>query len=164
VSVDGLARLGKTAESIAVGELADIVAGHDRNRESAHAQARGHASDAVRSGGRVGGAHIGDDRDAPPPGFGQDGFQTLLEQRIEPSVGIADLRLLRDRDGPLRQAFEDDDVEIAAFDELDGRLDAVAGIAGPAADAQRPRAHRRKTPMSTAAAVITSVAANSNAR
>ena len=40
ISVDGLARLGKTAESIAAGELADIVAGHDRNCESAHAGAR----------------------------------------------------------------------------------------------------------------------------
>ena len=78
--------------------------------------------------------------------LGQHGVHALVEQRIESGVGVRRLRLLRQRDRPLGQALEDEDVEIAALDELDGRLDAVAGIAGAAADAQRPRASQPEAP------------------
>src|SRR6185503_20947717 len=162
VDVDGLPCLRKAAESVAAGELANVVAGHHRDREPSHAQSRGNLPHAVSRGGRVGGAHVGDDPDASSTRLGQDRFHALLEQRIEAGIGIAGLRLLRECDGSLGQALEDDDVEIAAFDELDGRLDAVAGVSGAAADTQGARAHGRKTPRSTAAAVITSVAANSH--
>ena len=59
-----------------------------------------------------------------------------------PAEGSAASRLLRDRNRPLGKALEDDDVELAALDQLDRRLDAVAGIPRAAADADRPCAHR----------------------
>jgi len=45
-------------------------------------------------------------------------------------------RLLRERDRALGEALEDEDVEVALFDELERGLDAVARVAGTGAEPQ----------------------------
>ena len=63
--------------------------------------------------------------------FRQDGLDSFVEPRIVSRGGIGGSRLLRDRNRPLGKALEHDDVELAALDQLDRRLDAVAGIPAP---------------------------------
>src|SRR5262249_30354901 len=102
-----------------------------------------------------------DDPNAATPRFRQHGIHPLVEARIESGVRVRRLRLLRQRDGPLRQALEDEDVEIAALDELDCGLDAIARVSCPAADAKRPCGHNGNTRKITAAIVIAIDAAKS---
>src|SRR3954468_18337978 len=134
------------------------------------AEARGDLTHAGTGGSRVGTAHVGDDADAACSRAWQHRCHPLVEAGIEAGVRIGPSGLLGDGDRPLREAFEYEDVEIAALDQLDRGLDAIAGVARAAADADRARAwsararrakvtHSAKTPKSTAAAVITSVAA-----
>jgi hypothetical protein len=63
-------------------------------------------------------------------------------------VWIACLRLLRQGDRALGQALEHQAVEVAAFDQFDGRLDAIVRVAGAAADAERPPARGCKARLS----------------
>ena len=61
---------------------------------------------------------------------GDTGAENRIEpvgkQRIVARIGIAPPRLLRQRDGALRQALEDEIVQFAAFGELDRRFDPIA--------------------------------------
>src|SRR5262249_6541207 len=115
-----------------------------------------------RRGMRVRGAHVGDDADAALPRFGQHGLHALVETRVESRSSVCGLRLLRQRDRPFRQTLEDEDVEIPALDQLDGPLDAIAGVSRSAADAKRALGHSGNTPNSTAAIVMTIDAAKSS--
>jgi len=47
---------------------------------------------------------------------------------------IVAARLLRQRNGPLAQAFEDEIIKRTARGEIDRRLDAIAGVTGANAD------------------------------
>ena len=56
------------------------------------------------------------------------------EQRIEARGRIASAFELAQRDGPLGQALEHEEVERAPFDEVDGGVDPVVGETGAGAD------------------------------
>ena len=85
---------------------------------------------------RIRGSHVGDELDAARVARGEHGLHAFAKKRIEAGLWIARLRLLRQGDGALRQALEDQVVELATFDEFDGGLNAVARVAGAAANAK----------------------------
>ncbi len=85
----------------------------------------------------------------------------LGEQRIVAGSRIVHPAELRQGDGALGQALEDEVVEPPVLGELHGRLDPIAGVAGAAADPDR-RPHSGNTPKTIAAATISSDAANSH--
>ena len=64
----------------------------------------------------------------------------FAKTRIEAGLRIARFRLLRQGDRALGQALEHEAVEVAAFDQFDGGLDAVVRVAGAATDAERTAA------------------------
>lgn len=78
----------------------------------------------------------------------QHGPHAGLQQRVVAVVGLAQAAQLRQRDGALGQAFEDQGIEPAALGQGLCRVDAVAGIAGAGADAQG--FHGRDDPIAAA--------------
>ena len=148
----------------AIGEVSrhhhvvDVVARHRRDRQAQAAEALRKLPRARPGARGVGRAHVGDDRDASFPTCRQDGLQATLEHRVEPARRILRARLLRQRDRPLGEALENQIIERAVRRELDGRLNAIAGVPGAAANPHG--LHNGNTPNTTHAIVMTTDAAN----
>src|SRR5262249_50008612 len=136
-------------------EIADVVSRDDRDCQGGNMVTLRDRLYPRRRGVRVRSAHVGDDADAALPRLGQYRLHTLVEARIESRASVRGLRLLRERDRPFRQTLEDEDVEIPALDQLDGRFDAIAGVSRSAPDPKRAPTHSGNTPNSTAATVMT---------
>ena len=92
---------------------------------AARARARS-PDDRPRAAERIGGAHVGEDRDAARAAGRQHGPHPLLRAAGRSPRRVPALLLLGERDRPLGQALEDQVVEPALLRQLDRRLDAVA--------------------------------------
>ena len=68
---------------------------------------------------------------------GQHRIHPVDQQRVVPGIRVARAGLLRERDGPLGQAFKDEIVECALFGQFDRRLNPVAGKASPSTNPNR---------------------------
>ena len=97
---------------------------------------------------RIRGSHVGDQRHAAPVARREHGLHAFAKKGIEAGLWIARLRLLRQRDRALGQALEHEVVEVAAFDQFDGGLDAVVRVARAAANAERTAARGREARLS----------------
>ena len=69
------------------------------------------------------------------PAQGEGLLHAVLQQAVISLGGVLQLGLLADGDGALRQALIADVIQLALLDELQGGLQAVAGVARAAADA-----------------------------
>jgi hypothetical protein len=132
---------------------ADVVAfdhGDPRRREAELGRERG---DAACRAARVGGAEVADDADAVLEATRQHRPEQLVEQRLVAALGVAAAGELRQREGALGEAFEDEERRAAGGDQrVDHRargVGAVAGEAGGAADAKEREASRRRRVPST---------------
>jgi len=120
----------------------DVVAEHrgDARREP---HARGQRGDRLGAGARVGGAGVGEQPHAPRGERGHEHLHAPQEHAAEAARRIGQPLLLGERDGALGEAFQHEEVDRRALDELERRLQPVAGEAGAAADPDRPR-HRAR--------------------
>ena len=84
-----------------------------------------HVTHAAGGGMRIRGSHVGDQRHAAPVARREHSLHAFAKKRIEAGLWIARLRLLRQGDRALGQALEHEVVEVAAFDQFDGGLNAV---------------------------------------
>ena len=128
-------------------------------------------TDLVRARDGIGRAHVGHDLDSIGRTHAEHRLHPIDQQRIVAERSIAHLRLLRDGDRALGQALEDEVLNAAAFRQLDGRLNAVAGIACACSDsdafhrpshADRARYYSGKIPITTQVTVMTIDARNRN--
>ena len=69
----------------------------------------------------------------------QQRAHAALEMRVVAARGIGHAVAVGEGDGALAEAFEHDDVELAALDQIDGRLQPVGGEARAGADAEARR-------------------------
>ena len=83
---------------------------------------------------------VRDDADASLAGSRQHRGHPVAEQRIEARGRIAPPLELAQRDRPLGEALEHQEVEVTPFDEVDRRVDPVVGEAGAGADSDTLRA------------------------
>src|SRR6185369_6392188 len=139
-------RRSRLLEAVVAGEDVgeDVVAEHGGDAHRPDAELARDRRGAAGGGERVRRAHVGDDAHAPLDRRAEDTAHPRLEQRIEAGVRLAAACLLRERDRALGEALEDEDVEVAALDELERGLDAIARVAGAGAEAKR--APRRRPP------------------
>src|SRR5690606_12128307 len=82
------------------------------------------------------------------------------QQRVVAGLRVACPGLLGQRDGPLGQAFEHEDVERAALGEFHGRLDPIARITGTAPETESR--HAANTPNTRHAIVMRTEQAKRN--
>ena len=108
----------------------NVVASNRGDLQVAQSQRVCDFTNLVRARDRIGGAHVGQDLDSLCRTDSEHGLHSIDQQRVIAERSIAHLRLLRDGDRALGQALEDEVLDAAIFRQLDGRLDAVAGIAG----------------------------------
>ena len=161
VGVGGHERVAECADGLTcvlknvrpASDLVDhVIAGDSRDLQPAQAEAPGDLPNQVRSGERIGRAHVRDNRDVLRVTRGKYAAHPFGQQRIEAGGRRSRSCLLRQRDRPFGQTFEDQIVEAAALGELHGRLDSIAGVAGAATDPDR--FHSVSTPNRTANAEL----------
>ena len=114
-------------QQVVAGDAGDLHAGQSVPVGNLHALLGG--------GLGVGGAHVGDELHLVLPAQGKGPLHAVLQQAVVPLGRVLQLGLLTDGDGALGQALVADVVQVALFDQLQRGLQPVAGIAGPAADA-----------------------------
>ena len=119
---------------------AEVVAFDHRDPRRREAELGGEGGDAACRAARIGGAEVADDADAVREAAREHRPQQLVEQRLVAVLGIDAARQLGQREGALGQALEDQERRPAGGDQrVDhraGRVGAVAGEAGGAADAK----------------------------
>ena len=103
-----------------------IVADYGRDLQAGQTELAGNRCSATRGGQRVGRAHVGDDAYAATHASGQHGAHARFQQRVEAGFGVFLPGLLRQRNGALGQAFEDQVVDGAMLGQFKRRFDAVA--------------------------------------
>ena len=113
----------------------DIVAFDYRDRHIAQPLFFGHLAHGARTAAGIGRAHIGDDANALVEAEWQDAFHALDQARVVAFLRVVALGQALARGGPLGQAFEDEEVQIGAFDQVDGGFDTVIRETGAYADA-----------------------------
>ena len=131
----GLVRLPHLGVHVLVNDGEQVVPGDAGNFHTGEAVLLGdfHALFGGRLG--VGGAHVGDELHLMRPAQGEGLLHAVLQQAVISLGGVLQLGLLADGDGALRQALIADVIQLALLDELQGGLQAVAGVARAAADA-----------------------------
>ena len=114
VSLDSIAAAGH--------QRGHIVAGNSRDGDPSQAVPKSDVAHARSGRQGIRGTHVRDYLGAPRTACGEHSLHPFPQPDVEAGVGIASLRLLSDGDRALGETFEDQEVEIAAFDELHGRL------------------------------------------
>jgi hypothetical protein len=102
-----------------------VVAG-DRRDLDGNAQAARDVDDRVGRRQRIGRAEIADERDAASLDDGQKRLDALGQASIVAACRITPAAQLRERDGALGQALEDEIVELAALGQVERRIEAIA--------------------------------------
>ena len=132
-----------------------VVAGDAYDFEAGEVALACHSEAAFRRGRGVRRTHVRHDARGSL-GFGaqvdegvEDAREAVIEQVIVAKLGILAAPGLGDGDCALREALEDDVVEVTAADEVDGGFDTVATVSRARADADsshvwRPFALRAK--------------------
>ena len=82
----------------------------------------------------IGRPHVAHDSDLVGATDGQDSFHPRLQQRIEPGVGIAHARLLRQRDGSLGEALKNEIGKRPSLSKFNCGVDPVARVACTGSD------------------------------
>ncbi len=129
-------RFARVVEVVALAQLLeDVVARDGGDLQVAKAERDGDLSGFGGRRERIRGAHVRDDLDAPVGTGLQHCQHARFEQRVVTERRILHPGLLGQGDGAFGQAFEHEVIEVAMLGQFERRFDAVARIAGAAADA-----------------------------
>ena len=112
----------------------NVVADHGGDLHAGQPHFPRELGDLARGAERVGRAHVRHDPNALFTRDREHRPHAQFEQRVVAERLVLDPRALRQCDGPLGQAFEDEIVETPVSREFDGRLDPVAGVSRAGAD------------------------------
>ncbi len=102
-----------------------IVAVHSGDLQPRNAMLLGNGCNSFRRALRVRRAHVGDDLDAALVARRQHCIEAIDQQWIETGFHILAARLLRERDGAFREAFEREILNVAALGQFERGLDPI---------------------------------------
>ena len=131
----GLVGLPHFGVHVLVDDGQQVVAGDAGDLHAGQAVPAGNLHALLGSGLGIGRAHVGDELHLVLPAQGKGLLHAVLQKTVVSLGRVLQLGLLPDGDGALGQALVADVVQVALFDQLQRGLQPVAGIAGPAADA-----------------------------
>ena len=114
-----------------------LVADNSRDLQISQVVLRRHFPHLFGRGDGIGRPHVGDDLHWMIPQQRQHPLHAILQKSIVSLLRVRRTIFLRQRDGPFRQAFKHDVIDVASADVFQCRLNAVTGITGTRRDPDR---------------------------